>query len=130
MQIKDLQPRQGKVNITLEVTEKAEPRTFEKFGKSGKVCNAKAKDETGTITITLWNDEVDQVSVGDKVTIENGWVSEYQGELQLSAGKYGKMTVQKGEGGSDAPAADAPADQPMEEPPMGDDLDVDEEMVN
>lgn len=93
MQIKDLQPRMGKVDITLRIIEKSEPRTFDKFGKSGKVCNTKANDETGTISLTLWNDDVDKVELGDTVKIENGWVGEYQGELQLSTGKFGKLEV-------------------------------------
>ncbi|MBR9699689.1 hypothetical protein GOV09_04495 [Candidatus Woesearchaeota archaeon] len=93
MAVKDLQARQGKIDITLEIVSKDEPREFEKFGKSGRVCNAKAKDDTGTITITLWNEDIDKVKVGDTIKIENGWVSEWQGELQLSTGKFGKMEV-------------------------------------
>ena len=91
MQIKDLQPKQGKIEIEVEVIEKDEPREFTKFGSVGKVCNAKVKDETGEIKLTLWNDQVDQVQVGDKLKIINGYVSEYQGEMQLSTGKFGKL---------------------------------------
>ena len=66
---------------------------FEKFGKVGKVCNAQLKDGSGEIKLTLWNDEVDAVKVGDKVQLQGGWCSEYKGERQLSAGKFGKMEV-------------------------------------
>ena len=93
MAIKDLEARQGNVNLTLEIIEKEEPREFEKFGKKGKVCNATAKDATGSIKLTLWNDDIDKVNKGDTVKIENGWVGEWQGELQLSTGKFGKIEV-------------------------------------
>ena len=93
MAIKDLKPNSGNVNLTLEVVSKESPRTFEKFGKSGRVCNAKVKDDTGELKLTLWNDEIDQVSVGDKIQIQNGWCSDYKGELQLSAGKFGKIEI-------------------------------------
>ena len=106
MQIKELQPKQGNVDITVEITEKSEPREFEKFGKPGKVCNAKAKDETGEITLSLWNEDVDKVKAGDTVTISNGWVSEWQGELQLSTGRFGKMEV-KGASGEETPAPES-----------------------
>ena len=43
------------------------------------------------ITLTLWNADCDTFAVGDKVKITNGYVSEWQGELQLGAGKYGKV---------------------------------------
>jgi len=91
MQIKDLQPKQGKIEIEVEVVEKEAPKEFSKFGSVGKLCNAKVKDETGTIKLTLWNEQVDQVNIGDKLKIINGYVSEYQGEMQLSTGKFGKL---------------------------------------
>jgi replication factor A1 len=93
MAIKDLQARQGNVNLEMEIVEKGDVREFEKFGKKGKVCNAVAKDDSGSIKLTLWNEDIDKVSVGDKVKIENGWVGEWQGELQLSTGKFGKLEV-------------------------------------
>ena len=91
MQIKDLQPKQGKVEIEVEVIEKEAPREFSKFGSAGKLCNAKVKDKTGEIKLTLWNEQVDQINVGDKIKITNGYVSEYQGEMQLSTGRFGKL---------------------------------------
>ena len=98
MAIKDLQPRQGNVDLILEIVEKSDVREFSKFGKSGRVCNAVAKDETGQIKLTLWNEQIDQINEGDKVHITNGYVGEYQGELQLSTGKFGQLEVlQKGQ---------------------------------
>ncbi len=93
MAIKDLQARMGNVELQGTIVDKGAVREFQKFGKTGKVCNAKLKDETGTITLTLWNDDVDKVNLGDKIQIHNGWVSEYQGELQLGTGKFGELTI-------------------------------------
>jgi len=93
MSIKDLQARQGNVDLVLEIIEKGDVREFEKFGKKGRVCNAIAKDETGQIKLTLWNEQIDEINVGDKINITNGYVGEYQGELQLSTGKFGKIEV-------------------------------------
>lgn len=91
MQIKDLQVKQGKVDLEVEVVEVGEVREFNKFGKTGKVANAKVKDESGEITLTLWNDEIDMVKPGKKIKIVNGYVSEWQGEKQLTAGRFGKI---------------------------------------
>ena len=95
MKISELQARQGKVDIELEIIEKGEVREFQKFGNPGRVCTAVAKDDSGQIKLTLWNEEIDQVDVGDKVKITNGFVNEFQGEKQLSAGRFGKMEVIK-----------------------------------
>ncbi len=93
MEIKDIQANQGNIDVVIEIVAKEEPRTFEKFGKQGRVCNAKAKDGSGEIKLTLWNEDVDKVNVGDKIHLQNGWCSEYQGERQLSSGKFGKIEV-------------------------------------
>ncbi len=95
MQITDLKAKQGKVDIEVEVIELAEPREFNKYGKSGRVCTARVKDDSGEVDLTLWNETIDQITVGDMLKIENGYVSEYQGNLQLTAGKFGTMTVVK-----------------------------------
>lgn len=93
MEIQDLKANQGKADIVATITEISEPRTFEKFGKPGRVANAKLKDTSGEITLTLWNEQIDQVKVGDKVHITNGWVGEWQGDKQLSTGKFGQLEV-------------------------------------
>ncbi len=93
MEVKDVKPNQGKIDLVVEVVNKQEPRSFEKFGKKGKVCNAVVKDDSGEITLTLWNEDVDKINVGDKVRVQDGWCSEYKGEKQLSTGKFGKIEV-------------------------------------
>ena len=98
MAIADLKARQGKVDVVVEVVSKEDPREFEKFGRTGKVCNAVVKDDSGEIKLSLWNEQCEKVNVGDKVHIINGYVNEFQGELQLTAGKFGKLElVEKGE---------------------------------
>ena len=93
MPIKDLQPKQGNVEVEAVVIDKKEPREFNKFGRSGRVCNATIKDSTGKMALTLWNEQVDQVKVGDRIKITNGYVNEWQGEMQLSTGRFGKIEV-------------------------------------
>ena len=93
MQVKDLKPKQGNVDIIVDVVDVSPPREFEKFGKPGKVANAIAKDETGDIKLTLWNEDIEKVKAGDKVHLENGYVNEWQGEMQLTTGRMGKLNV-------------------------------------
>lgn len=122
MNVKDLQARQGNVELVLEIVEKGDVREFEKFGKKGSVCNAVAKDETGSIKLTLWNEQIDMIGVGDKIQISNGYVGEYQGELQLSTGKFGKLEIlEKGKG------VEEPAEESGEELP--EDIQPEEEEI-
>lgn len=93
MEIKDVQANQGNIDLVLTVVEKGDIRTFEKFGNAGQVCTAKAKDDSGEIKLTLWNEDIDKVNVGDKVHLHNGWCSEFQGEKQVSSGKFGRIEI-------------------------------------
>ncbi len=91
--IKELTPKQSKVEIEAEVIELGPVREFNKFGKVGRVCNAKIKDDSGEITLTLWNDEIEKVKQDSKIKITNGYVSEWQGEKQITAGKFGSLEI-------------------------------------
>lgn len=130
MKISELTARQGNVALEFEVIEKGDVRDFEKFGKKGKVCNCVVSDDSGRVKLTLWNDDCDTLNVGDKAKIENGYVGEWQGELQLSTGKFGKIeVVSKTEPKTpDTPPnlEDAPAseDWPDEEKPIDDEENV------
>ena len=93
MQIKDLKPKQGNVEIVVDVVDVGDAREFQKFGKAGKVATAIAKDETGDIKLSLWNEDVDRVKSGDKIKLTNGYVNEWQGEMQLTTGRMGKLEV-------------------------------------
>lgn len=91
--IKDLQSKQGKVILEADVIEIGQIREFNKFGKVGKVANAKIKDATGQITLTLWNEEIEKVKMGAKIKINNGYVNEWQGEKQITAGRFGNIEI-------------------------------------
>jgi replication factor A1 len=93
MKISELKAGQGKVDIEGVIKSKAEPRVFNKYGKDLRVCNAVLANETGEVTLSLWNDDVEKVNVGDTVKITNGYVSEFNGLKQLTSGKFGKLEV-------------------------------------
>jgi len=118
MEIKDLQSNQGNIDLVLTVIEKGDARTFEKFGKQGRVCSIKAKDDSGEIKMTLWNEDVDKVNQGDKIHLKNGWCSEYQGEKQISSGKFGEIEVLEKDDSQPetTPEEQEPAASPSEEP--------------
>jgi len=64
-----------------------------RYGWEAYVSNVLLADKTGTIRLSLWNSQIDGVSVGDTVNIEKASVTRYRGELQLRIGRSGKMSV-------------------------------------
>jgi len=95
LKIKDLRDGTKRVDIEAKVIEKTSPREVLSRYKDVvlRVANATISDETGTIKLTLWNDQIDQVKVNDTIKIENGYVTSFRGEIQLNIGRYGKLSV-------------------------------------
>ena len=135
MAIKDLEARQGKVDITAEVVEVGDTREFSKFGRTGKVATAIIKDESGEIKLSLWNEQIDQVKAGDKIHITNGYVNEFQGEKQLTTGRFGNLEVIEGAGSGEgkketkaAKKAGKPEKEEAEEEALSPEIDLSEEL--
>jgi replication factor A1 len=96
LKIAELRDGMKRVNIEAKVVEKGETREVtSKFkDQTYKVATVTISDETGTIKLTLWNEQIGQVNVDNTVKIENGYVTSFRGETQLNVGKYGMLTVQ------------------------------------
>ena len=95
MNINELRNGMKRVNVEAKVVEKGNPRevTSRYKDETYKVADAVVADDTGSIKLTLWNEQIDQVNVNDTIKIENGYVTSFKGEIQLNVGKFGKLTV-------------------------------------
>jgi len=94
LQIKDLNAETKRVNLKAAVIEKSVIRmVYSRFGDALLVSTAIISDDTGSAKLTLWNNQIDAVSVGDAVQIENGEVKTFRGELRVSLGRRGKLHV-------------------------------------
>jgi len=89
--ISDLKPsRVATIDATVSRLEPV--REFEaRDGGRKKVRNGTLKDETGEISLVLWGSEVDLVQEGDRISIRDGWVSDYRGKPQVSLGRSGRL---------------------------------------
>ena len=95
LKIQDLKNGMKAVDVEAKVMEKTTPREVSSRYKNAtyRVAEATISDETGQIKLTLWNDQIEQVSENDTVKVENGYVTSFRGEIQLNVGRYGKLTV-------------------------------------
>jgi len=95
LKIKDLRNGMKRVNVEAKVMEKEAAREVMSRYKDEtyRVANATIGDDTGQIKLTLWNDQIEQVSENDTVKVENGYVTSFRGEIQLNVGRYGKLIV-------------------------------------
>lgn len=95
MMIKDLVPNKPVDEIELIIDEIGDVRTYiTRWGAEGRVRDATARDGRGDVVkLSLWNDEVDLVEPGSRVLIKSGYAKMWNGELQVSSGRYGSLTV-------------------------------------
>jgi replication factor A1 len=71
----------------------AEPRSVStRAGITVQVADTIISDETGSVKLTLWDDQINSIKKGDNVTIEKGFTKEYLGEITLNVWKNGKLT--------------------------------------
>jgi replication factor A1 len=95
MKISELKPGMRRVDIEAKVLELSDSREVTtRAGEQTRVATAVVTDDSGTVKLTLWNEQIDQVKVNNSVKIENGYVTSFRGETQLNVGRYGKLTVQ------------------------------------
>jgi replication factor A1 len=92
LRIKDLQIGMRNVSLKAEVQEIGEKTlVVTRFGNYATVANAVISDATGKIKLCLWNEQINSISVGDNVEIENATMSTFKGERQLRIGKKGVL---------------------------------------
>lgn len=96
MKINELKPGHKRVEVSGKITEISPVREVTtRRGEQSRVATATLADESGTIKLTLWNENIDMVTVNDTVHIENGYVDSFRGEAQLNVGRFGKLSVVK-----------------------------------
>ena len=84
------------VSIVGKVMRKFEMREFAKGESTGKVCSFILGDETGTIRIVLWNEQVElanKFKEEDIVLISNAYVRENRDNKEIHLGNRGELVI-------------------------------------
>jgi replication factor A1 len=92
MKISELKAGMRNVSVTGKIDSVSEPRTVNlKAGGTTTVADAMISDESGSIKLSLWGDDIGKVQAGDRVSVENGYINTFKSENSLSVGKFGKL---------------------------------------
>jgi replication factor A1 len=95
LMIAELKSTSRNINVQGIVLEKGNPQIVKtRYGETLlSVCLL--FDETGKVRLTLFGDQIQMVQKGDKIRIENGYISVYEDENNLSVPKNrGKIILQ------------------------------------
>ena len=93
MEIKDLEINK-KFNELIGIVESlGEPI---EMPSGSKVQEGVLSDPTGQVRLSLWDDQIGTLHLGDKINMVSGWCKEFptdSGNLQVSSGKFGKIKI-------------------------------------
>ncbi len=93
MKVNELSSMSRRVELVIKVVEKGDMRevTSRRNNATYKVCDALVGDDSGVISMTLWNEDINKVQVGKTYKLSNGYVSVFRNKMQLNTGKYGTL---------------------------------------
>ena len=60
---------------------------------NGPLAAACGRDETGLVGLVLWGEQIDRIRIGDVIRVQSGWCTLRDGELVVSTGLSGQITV-------------------------------------
>jgi len=93
MKVESLRPYQKKVNVTIKAVKVNESRevTSKLDDSKHSVTEALVGDDTGTVLLTLWDDDISNVQPGQSYDVVNGFTSLFKQSLRLNVGRYGEL---------------------------------------
>lgn len=91
IKVGELRTYSRRVNLVGKIVEKGEEREVvsRSDGSSHRVAEALIGDETASVLLTLWDDDIDRFEAGDVIQISNGYANIFRGSLRLNIGRYG-----------------------------------------
>ena len=95
MKISEIQRGMSNISVEgkiLDISEVREVNT--RYGKRN-VADAIVEDDSGQIKISLWENQITSVRVGDKISVSGAYVTEFRDVLQLNIPRSGKLELQK-----------------------------------
>lgn len=88
MKVDELTPRTGRVNMPVKVISLDEPRSMD---NGTMVCEGLVGDETGTVIMSFWNDEIEVAQNDVVLDLKDARANLVRGHMRLSLGKKGSM---------------------------------------
>lgn len=95
VKVGELTPDSRAVNVLAKVISKSEIREIAagRDGAAHRVSDALVADETGCIYLTLWDDNITKVNESDMISVKNGYINLFRGNMRLNIGRYGTLEI-------------------------------------
>jgi len=96
LKIKEVYAGMRSLTTVGKITRKFDVREFSKGDSTGKVCSMVIGDETGTVRVVFWNEQVDlikDVKEDDIILIEDAYARENNNNREIHLGRNGHIEI-------------------------------------
>ena len=95
MKINEIKRGMSNIALQAKIVDISQPRQVNtKFGVRS-VADATLEDDTGQISLSLWENNINSVRVGDMISLSGAYTTEFRDKLQLNIPRMGKLEVVK-----------------------------------
>lgn len=93
MKVESLKPNFRNVDLIVKVVSIGSSKVLfsQRDRRQHTLTEVFVGDETGSVLMTLWDDQIRKIKVGEVIEIRNGYTTLYRGSLRLNAGRNGIM---------------------------------------
>ena len=92
--ISDLKPMENRFRLLFKVIKKSEIREVTSRNNemdTHRISDITVSDDTGSILLSAWDDDIELLEQGKFFKIENGYVNIFRDSLRLGRGKFGNF---------------------------------------
>ena len=93
LKISQISGNMRNIEVTGKIVRKGDTSDVKTRYGPAKVSWVTLKDETGSIRLNLWRQQIDKVRAGDTVRLVNAFVRVYRDEMELNIGSDGRIEV-------------------------------------
>lgn len=81
------------LDLVVKIVNIGSPRSIpsKRDKKQHQIAEALVGDETGSVVLTLWDDQINRFGPGEVVEIRRGYTTLFRGSLRLNVGRGGQM---------------------------------------
>ncbi|MCW4020307.1 MAG: single-stranded DNA-binding protein [Candidatus Bathyarchaeota archaeon] len=93
MKVGSLKPNLRNVDLTVKIVNVGASRAVpsKRGQRQHLIAEALVGDETGSVVLTLWDDQINLFKAGDVVKMRGGYTTLFKGSLRLNIGRTGHM---------------------------------------
>ena len=85
MKVDELTPRTGRVNMPVKVLSLDEPRSMD---NGTMICEGLVGDETGTVIMSFWNDEIEEIEDGMTLELKDARANKFADDPEFTIKPY------------------------------------------